>query len=86
LISTAVDSQPIHGNTTEPDTLRLHGLAETPLATALHNLRATDCSPAQLQVVTARAVHAATLLKRASVALHPERDAVVRVTVQHTSH
>jgi hypothetical protein len=72
LVRPAAPPQPIHGNTTDPETLRLHGLAENALATALHNLRAIDCSPAKLQVATARAVRAATLLKRASVAMSGE--------------
>ena len=63
---------PSMGNTTDPETLRLHGLAENALATALHSLRAMDCSPAKLQLATARAVRAATLLKRASVAMSGE--------------
>ncbi|HEX5806108.1 MAG TPA: hypothetical protein VFY31_07215 [Macromonas sp.] len=52
-------------DTTHPETIRLHGLAENALSTALHCLRSVDCSPAKLQTATARAVRAATLLKRA---------------------
>lgn len=51
-----------------PETLRLHGLAENALATALHLLRKPCTTQAQLQQATARAVRAATLLKRASQA------------------
>ena len=69
LVRPAAPPQPTHGTTTDPETLRLHGLAENALATALHSLRATDCSPAKLQLATARAVRAATLLKRASAAV-----------------
>lgn len=53
-------------DTTHPEAIRLHGLAENALSTALHCLRSVDCSPAKLQMATARAVRAATLLKRAS--------------------
>lgn len=53
-------------DTSNPEIIRLHGLAENALATALHCLRSVDCSPAKLQMATARAVRAATLLKRAS--------------------
>jgi hypothetical protein len=53
-------------DTTHPETIRLHGLAENALSTALHCLRSVDCSPAKLQTATARAIRAATLLKRAS--------------------
>lgn len=49
-----------------PETLRLHGLAENALATALHLLRKPCPTQAQLHQATARAVRAATLLKRAS--------------------
>ncbi len=55
-------------DTTHPETIRLHGLAENALATALHCLRSVDCNPAKLRLATARAVRAATLLKRASMA------------------
>lgn len=57
---------------THPETIRLHGLAENALATALHCLRSVDCSPAKLHMATARAVRAATLLKRASMAASQE--------------
>lgn len=53
--------------TDNPETIRLHGLAENALSTALHCLRSVDCSPTKLQTATARAIRAATLLKRASV-------------------
>ena len=53
-------------DTTHPETIRLHGLAENALATALHCLRSVDCDPAKLAKATARAIRAATLLKRAS--------------------
>lgn len=59
-------------DTSNPEIIRLHGLAENALATALHCLRSVDCSPAKLQMATARAVRAATLLKRASVAASQE--------------
>jgi len=49
-----------------PETIRLHGLAENALSTALHCLRSVDCDPAKLATATARAIRAATLLKRAS--------------------
>ncbi|NIC43109.1 hypothetical protein [Aquabacterium sp. A08] len=68
LVRPAAPPQPTHGNTTDPETLRLHGLAENALATALHCLRAVDCNPTRLRLATARAVRAATLLKRASEA------------------
>ena len=55
-------------DTTNPETIRLHGLAENALATALHCLRSVDCDPSKLAKATARAVRAATLLKRASQA------------------
>lgn len=59
---------PIQSTPTDnPETIRLHGLAENALSTALHCLRSVDCSPSKLQKATARAIRAATLLKRASV-------------------
>ncbi len=61
-----------HADTTQPETIRLHGLAENALATALHCLRSVDCDPAKLATATARAVRAATLLKRASRAQQPK--------------
>ncbi len=54
--------------TTHPEAIRLHGLASNALSTALYLLNKVDSTPAQLQQATARAVRAATLLKRASVA------------------
>jgi hypothetical protein len=47
-------------------------LAENALATALHCLRSLDCTPAQLQTATGRAVRAASLLKRATQAANGE--------------
>ena len=61
----------VAATTTDPDIIRLHGLAENALATALHCLRSEDCTPAQLHMATGRAVRAATLLKRASMAANP---------------
>lgn len=55
-------------DTSNPETIRLHGLAENALSTALHCLRSMDCDPAKLAKATARAIRAATLLKRASEA------------------
>lgn len=52
--------------TTHPETIRLHGLAENALSSALHCLRCVDRDPAKLATATARAIRAATLLKRAS--------------------
>jgi hypothetical protein len=54
-------------DTSNPETIRLHGLAENALSTALHCLRSMDCDP-ELAKATARAIRAATLLKRASEA------------------
>lgn len=59
---------PSPADSTHPETIRLHGLAENALATALHCLRSVDCDPAKLTTATARAIRAATLLKRASQA------------------
>lgn len=59
-------------DTTHPEAIRLHGLASNALATALHLLNRVDATPAQLQQATARAVRAATLLKRASAAMGGE--------------
>lgn len=72
LVPTAAPALPAVGDTTDPETLRLHGPAENALATALHCLRAVDCNPAKLRLATARAVRAATLLKRASKAANWE--------------
>ncbi len=49
-----------------PEVIRLHGLASNALNMASSLLSRTDTSPAQLQQATARAVRAATLLKRLS--------------------
>jgi hypothetical protein len=46
--------------------IRLHGLASNALGMAASLLSRTDTTPAQLQQATARAVRAATLLKRLS--------------------
>lgn len=53
-------------DTTHPETIRLHCLAENALSTALYCLRSTDCDPANMRTATARAIRAATLLKRAA--------------------
>lgn len=53
-------------DTTHPETIRLHGLATNALATALHHLQSLDSDPAKLALATARAVRAATALKRLS--------------------
>ncbi|PKO74639.1 MAG: hypothetical protein CVU21_22325 [Betaproteobacteria bacterium HGW-Betaproteobacteria-15] len=50
------------------DQIQLHAQAHNALATALHCLQRPDCTPAHLRTATARAVRAATLLKRASAA------------------
>ncbi|MDO9032883.1 MAG: hypothetical protein Q7V09_20845 [Hydrogenophaga sp.] len=47
---------------------QLHDRAHNALATALHCLQRPDCTPANLKTATARAVRAATPLKRASAA------------------
>lgn len=59
-------TQPTQGDTTYPEAIRLHGLASNALATALHLLNQVDTTPAQLERATARAVRAATALKRLS--------------------
>lgn len=51
------------------ETIQLHTQARNALSTALHFLGQPTCTPQQLQTATARAVRAATLLKRASAAL-----------------
>lgn len=48
--------------------IQLHAQAHNALSTALHCLTQPDCSPEHLATATARAVRAATLLKRASAA------------------
>lgn len=53
-------------DTTNPDVIRLHMQAENALSTALHYMRKTDFTPEMLQMATARAIRAATLLKRAT--------------------
>lgn len=58
-------------DTTNPEIIHLHGLAENALATALHELRRINATPANLRLATARAVRAATLLKRACEVLKP---------------
>lgn len=50
------------------ETIQLHAQAHNALSTALHYLAQPDCTPQHLQTATARAVRAATLLKRASAA------------------
>lgn len=50
------------------ETIQLHAQAHNALSTALHYLALPDCTPQQLHTATARAVRAATLLKRASAA------------------
>lgn len=63
--TTPIQSAP-DASTTHPEAIRLHGLASNALTTALHLLNKLDTTPEQLQQATARAVRAATLLKRAS--------------------
>jgi hypothetical protein len=58
-------------STTHPEAIRLHGLASNALSMAASLLNRTDTTPAQLKQATARAVRAATLLKRLS-AMHGE--------------
>lgn len=54
---------------TEPlELIQLHAQAHNALSTALHCLQQPECSPQHLKTATARAVRAATLLKRASAA------------------
>lgn len=53
-------------DTTNPDVIRLHTQAENALSTALHYMRKTDFTPEMLHTATARAIRAATLLKRAT--------------------
>lgn len=57
--------------TTSPEPLeliQLHAQAHNALSTALHCLQRPDCTPDHIKTATARAVRAATLLKRASAA------------------
>lgn len=54
---------------TEPlELIQLHAQAHNALSTALHCLQQPECSPQHIKTATARAMRAATLLKRASVA------------------
>lgn len=59
----AVASAP---DTTNPEVIRLHGLATNALATALHHLQSPGTDQAKLATATARAIRAATALKRLS--------------------
>lgn len=52
----------------ESDLIQLHAQAHNALSTALHYLQRIDCNPDHLKTATARAVRAATLLKRACAA------------------
>lgn len=55
--------------TPEPlEVIQLHAQAHNALSTALHHLAQPECTPQHLATATARAVRAATLLKRASAA------------------
>jgi hypothetical protein len=47
-------------------TIQLHAQAHNALSSAIYYLTQPECTPVQLQAATARAVRAATLLKRAS--------------------
>ena len=47
-------------------TIQLHAQAHNALSSAIYYLTQPDCTPAQLQAATARAVRAAALLKRAT--------------------
>lgn len=53
-------------DTTNPDLIALHIQAENALSTALHHLRSHDTTPGKLATATARAIRAATALKRLS--------------------
>lgn len=66
LVRSHAPAQPTQGETTHPEALRLHGLASNALSMAASLLNRTNTTPAQLQQATARAVRAATLLKRLS--------------------
>lgn len=59
---------PTFNDTTDPAQIALHAAAENALATALHLLRDPSGTAADLQRATARAIRAATLLKRACAA------------------
>jgi len=50
--------------------IQLHAQAHNALSTALHCLQQPNCSPHHIQTATARAMRAATLLKRASAAVN----------------
>ena len=58
------------------ESIQLHAQAHNALSTALHFLGQPDCTAQQLQTATARAVRAATLLKRASAAATIDRKEV----------
>lgn len=55
------------------ETIQLHVQAHNALNSAIHYLTQPHCTTVQLQAATARAVRAATLLKRASAAVAIER-------------
>lgn len=60
---------PSASNPTESlELIQLHAQAHNALSTALHCLQQPNCSPQHIQTATARAMRAATLLKRASAA------------------
>lgn len=60
---------PLASISTDPlELIQLHAQAHNALSTALHCLAQPECSPQHLKTATARAVRAATLLKRASAA------------------
>lgn len=59
---------PTFNDTTDPAQIALHAAAENALAMALHLLRDPAGTAADLQRATARAIRAATLLKRACAA------------------
>lgn len=51
-------------DTTDPEVIRLHAMAENALVSALHQLRSAANAPDLLGKATARAMRAATALKR----------------------
>lgn len=53
-------------DTADPEVIRLHAMAENALASALHQLRSASNAPDMLGKATARAIRAATALKRIS--------------------
>lgn len=62
---------PITPTPTEPlELIQLHAQAHNALSMALHCLQRPDCTPEHLRTATARAMRAATLLKRASAAVN----------------